>query len=293
MFRPSPAVIRTPHPKHKHAMGPLLSDFEWLGLPYVFLIFVFVVLPVGIIFLYAFSSTDEYSGIITFHFNNFITFLSNPALVDTLNRSLILALQTTIITLIVGYPMAYIIARSKPKTQTLLILGITAPMWINLLMRILAWKTIFRMIEDISDIEIISQSWAAVVGMVYVYLPFMIIPIYTMLLKIEKNLIEASADLGATRMQTFWRVIFPLSVPGIMSGITMVLLPTATTLVVKQYLSNNTYNLIGNLIENYFILARNYGMGSAISIALALIIMVLVLLTRQFDSFSKLETKEG
>lgn len=293
MFRPSPAVIRTPHPKQKRTMGPLLSDFEWLGLPYVFLIFVFVVLPVGIIFLYAFSSTDEYSGIITFHFNNFITFFSNPALVDTLNRSLILALQTTIITLIVGYPMAYIIARSKPKTQTLLILGITAPMWINLLMRILAWKTIFRMIEDISNVEIISQPWAAVVGMVYVYLPFMIIPIYTMLLKIEKNLIEASADLGATRMQTFWRVIFPLSVPGIMSGITMVLLPTATTLVVKQYLSNNTYNLIGNLIENYFILARNYGMGSAISIALALIIMVLVLLTRQFDSFSKLETKEG
>lgn len=293
MFRPSPAVIRTPQPKQKRALGPLLSDFEWLGLPYVFLIFVFVVLPVGIIFLYAFSSTDEYSGIITFHFNNFITFFSNPALMDTLNRSLVLALQTTGITLIIGYPMAYTIARSKPKTQTLLILGITAPMWINLLMRILAWKTIFRMIEDVSDIEIISQSWAAVVGMVYVYLPFMIIPIYTMLLKIEKNLIEASADLGATRLQTFWRVIFPLSVPGIMSGITMVLLPTATTLVVKQYLSNNTYNLIGNLIENYFILARNYGMGSAISIALALIIMVLVLLTRQFDSFSKLETKEG
>lgn len=291
MFRPSPAVIRTPGgPRRK--IGPILSDFEWLGLPYVFMIVLFVVLPVGIIFLYAFSSTDEFSGIITFHFNNFINFFSNSSSIDTLNRSLWLALQTTVISLILGYPMAYMISRSKPKTQTLLILGITAPMWINLLMRILAWRTIFRAVEDMTGATIISEPWVAVLGMVYVYLPFMIIPIYTMLLKIEKNLIEASADLGATRLQTFWRVIFPLSVPGIMSGITLVLLPTATTLVVKQYLSNNTFNLIGNLIENYFILARNYGMGSAISIALALIIMVLVILTRQFDSFSKLETQE-
>lgn len=291
MPRPSSALVGERRRLFRKGHAPILTDFEWLGLPYVALILLFVVLPVGIIFLYAFSSTNEFSGIITFHFDNFVLFFSNSSAIDTLNRSLILALQTTIIAMIVGYPMAYIISRSKPKTQTLLILGITAPMWINLLMRVLAWRTIFRAIEDATDLEIISQSWAAILGMVYVYLPFMIIPIYTMLLKIERNLIEASADLGATRLQTFWRVIFPLSVPGIMSGITMVLLPTATTLVVKQYLSNNTVNLIGNLIENYFISARNYGMGSAIAIALAFIIMILVIITRQFDSFSKLETQ--
>lgn len=273
-------------PHHKK-----ISGFTFFAFPYLAVVLFLILIPVLMIFMYAFLHQEEYTNTIYFDFSNFIRFIQNDSALKSLWKSLELSIITTVICLLLGYPMAYIISKAKPRVQQLLILGITAPMWINMLLRVLAWRQIFLMADEYLGINLLASSVGSTLGMVYVYLPFMIIPIYTMLLKIDKSLLEASSDLGANDKQTFWRVVFPLSTPGIMSGITMVLLPTATTLVVPEILSNNTSILIGNFIETYFKNIGDKGMGSAISIVLAMIIMAMVMITRRLDKFSALEEK--
>ena len=197
-----------------------------------------------------------------------------------MGRSIWLALLTTISTLIIGYPLAYFITQTKPRTQALLILLISAPMWINLVIRTIA----MRQIIDLIIPSIIKTDFAMIIGFVSIFLPFMVLPIYTVLLKIDPGLIEAATDLGASRFVAFLKVTLPLSLTGVMSGILMVFLPAATTLVIPKYLGNNVY-LIGDIIERISILSGDIGYGAAIAIILSIIMMVMILLVKSFDKF--------
>jgi spermidine/putrescine transport system permease protein len=254
-----------------------LRDLNLMGSPYYVVLFFLILIPLILILFYAFSERVN-DLFISFSFNYFRQFLNEPAFIKTMLDSIKLAIYTTLVTLFIGYPTAYLITKSNKKTQTLLILMITAPMWVNMLLRTLAWKQIFEMLNA----SLLGTDIAIITGMVYVFLPFMVLPIYTVLSKIDPKLYEAADDLGANKFQTFLKVTLPLSITGVLSGITMVLLPAATTLVIPKYLGKNRY-LIGNLIEDRFLTAGNWGYGSAIAIILSLVIMAMVIFTKKLD----------
>jgi spermidine/putrescine transport system permease protein len=254
-----------------------LRDLNLMGSPYYVVLFFLILIPLILILFYAFSERVN-DLFISFSFNYFRQFLNEPAFIKTMLDSIKLAIYTTLVTLFIGYPTAYLITKSNKKTQTLLILMITAPMWVNMLLRTLAWKQIFEMLNA----SLLGTDIAIITGMVYVFLPFMVLPIYTVLSKIDPKLYEAADDLGANKFQTFLKVTLPLSITGVLSGITMVLLPAATTLVIPKYLGKNRY-LIGNLIEDRFLTAGNWGYGSAIAIILSVVIMAMVIFTKKLD----------
>lgn len=254
-----------------------IRDLNLMGSPYYLVLFFLIIIPLILILFYAFSERVN-DLFIAFSFRYFNQFLSEPAFVKTMIDSIKLAVYTTLVTLMVGYPTAYLITKTQKRTQTLLILMLTAPMWVNMLLRTLAWKQIFEMLNS----SLLGTDFAIITGMVYVFLPFMVLPIYTVLSKIDPKLYEAADDLGANKFQTFLKVTLPLSITGVLSGITMVLLPAATTLVIPKYLGKNRY-LIGNLIEDRFLTAGNWGYGSAIAIILSIVIMAMVILTKKLD----------
>lgn len=263
-----------------------IKPIELIGWPYYLILFIFIVIPLILIVFY--SVTENVNNLYyEFTFKYFTMFFKESAFVKVMRDSIGLALITTAITLVIGYPLAFIISRQNAKRQALLILIITAPMWINMLIRVHAWKQIFAMISP----NIIGSNLAIVIGMVYVFLPFMVLPIYTVLSKIDPLLYEASADLGSNSFKTFIKVTLPLSVGGVMSGITMVLLPAATTIVIPKTLGEGKY-LIGNLIEDRFLKAGNWSYGSAIGIVLAIIIMLMVVVTKRLDKHKGGDTYE-
>ena len=254
-----------------------LRDLNLMGSPYYVVLFFLILIPLILILFYAFSERVN-DLFISFSFKYFGQFLNEPAFIKTMLDSIKLAIYTTLVTLFIGYPTAYLITKSNKKTQTLLILMITAPMWVNMLLRTLAWKQIFEMINA----SLLGTDIAIITGMVYVFLPFMVLPIYTVLSMSDPKIYEAADDLGANKFQTFLKVTLPLSITGVLSGITMVLLPAATTLVIPKYLGKNRY-LIGNLIEDRFLTAGNWGYGSAIAIILSVVIMAMVIFTKKLD----------
>ncbi len=254
------------------------------SIPFLAVLLLFVLLPFLFIVIYAFTKQGN-NGYLYLTISNFNEFLSNSRFLSAAGLSLLFAFLSTVICLIVGYPVAYFIGRAKPTTRNLLVTLVTVPMWINMLLRILAWKQIFQMIESWTGLTIIGTDFAIVFGMVYDLLPFMIIPIYTSVMKIDSSLYEASKDLGANSIKTFFKVTIPLSMPGIISGITMVFLPAATSLVIPDKLGGGKtrYYLIGNLIESYFIKQSNPYVGSAIALILSLCILILMFLVNKLD----------
>lgn len=244
-----------------------------LCIPYaVFLIF-FVIAPLVVIFYYAFTN-----GKGQFTFNNLTGFFTNPNILGTLLYSFTLAIVTTLVCLIIAYPTAYILARSNFKKKYVLLLLFILPMWINFTLRITALKEILSVLEGNISLYPFLNS---VIGMTFDFLPFMILPLYTSLLKLDKNLLEAASDLGANKVTVFLRVTLPLSVPGIISGITMVLLPSMTNYVVLDMLYNSTY-IMGSLIGSYFS-AYDWNNGSMISLVLLIIIFIVTLATNRFS----------
>lgn len=215
------------------------------------------------------------------HFQNFF---KQGSFVRTMLDSIKIALITTAVCLLIGYPAAYLISKQSPKVQAILILAVTVPMWINLLILTTAWVQILDLINP----KLLGTDFAIIIGMVNIYLPFMILPIYSVLTRINPRLYEAAADLGANSFKTFMRVTLPLSIGGVLSGITMVLLPAATTIVIPNKLGLGRY-LIGSLIEDRFFQAGNWNEGAAIAIILASIIMILIVFTRRFDKVSEVE----
>lgn len=254
-------------------MKKLRFSRSQLCIPYaVFLIF-FVIAPLFVIVYYAFTNGQG-----SFTFNNFVGFFTSTNTLGTLLYSFALAIVTTLVCLIIAYPTAYILARSNLKKKYVLLMLFILPMWINFTLRITALKEILSVIEgNISAYPFLNS----VIGMTYDFLPFMILPLYNSLSKLDKSLLEAASDLGANKFTVFLRVTLPLSVPGIISGMTMVLLPSMTNYVVLDMLYNSTY-IMGSLIGSYFS-AYDWNNGSLISLVLLVIILIVTLITNRFS----------
>lgn len=253
-----------------------MKTFSKMAWPYVAWLAAFVIAPMLLILLYAF--TKQGNNVITLHFtlDNFTKFFSDAIFPAVLWRSLKIAFATTVICIIIGYPCAYVIAQMSERKQAFAILLITLPMWINMLIRTYAWKGILSYFD-------FDATFRVMVGMVYNFLPFMILQIYTSLSKLDRNLITAAEDLGANGVQTFLHVTLPLSIPGVISGITLVFLPAVSSFFIPKLLGGGEYVLIGNLIENYFISVGNWNYGSAISLIMALVIIISMFITKKID----------
>ena len=251
-----------------------------LGIPYAVYLMLFVVAPLLVLFYYAFTN-----GSGQFTLSNFTGFFTDPNAMGTLFYSFAVAVVTTLVCLLLAYPIACILAFSKLKAKSALVMIFVLPMWINFSLRITALKEILTVFEGNLAMY---PFFNAVVGMTYDFLPFMILPLYTTLEKLDKSYLEAAADLGASQMITFIKVTLPLSMPGLISGVTMVFLPSMTNYVILDMLYNSTY-IMGSLIGSYFH-AYDWNSGSMISIVLLAIIF---LVTWATNGFSEEETTRG
>lgn len=264
--------------------------------PYVIWSILFIVVPLLLIVFYSFTTNE--GGSYSFTLQNFEKFLS-PIYLKVLRRSLVLALLSTILCLIIGYPTAYIISRAKASRKATLLLLCILPMWMNFLLRTYAWASILgknglinsMLIKiGLQPVDLLYTDAAVLLGMVYNFLPFMILPIHTVLSKMDQDLINAAQDLGANTTQVFTKIIFPLSLPGVISGITMVFMPAVSTFVISKLLGGGQYYLIGNLIEQQFMAVGDWHFGSAISIFMMIIIIISMGIMNKYSSESD---KEG
>ncbi len=240
-----------------------------LGIPYAVFLLLFVVAPLLVLFYYAFTNGQG-----QFTLKNLTDFFSDPNTLGTLFYSLALAAVTTLVCLLIAYPVAYILATSKLKAKSVIIMIFVMPMWINFSLRITALKEILTVIEGNLAFYPFLNS---VIGMTYDFLPFMILPIYNTIVKLDGSLNEAARDLGANQRMAFLKVTLPLSLPGIISGVSMVFLPAMTNYVVLDMLYNSTY-IMGSMIGSYFA-AYNWHGGSMIALVLLGIICAFTLLT--------------
>jgi len=244
-----------------------------LGIPYALFLIVFVAAPLLVLFYYAFTNGQG-----AFTVNNLIGFFTDPNTLGTLCYSFAIAIVTTALCLLIAYPTAYILATGRMKRKSILLMIFVLPMWINFSLRITALKEILTVIEhNLAMYPFLN----AVIGMTYDFLPFMILPIYNTLSRMDGSLIEAAEDLGANKRSAFLKVTLPLSVPGIISGVSMVFLPAMTNYVVLDMLYNSTY-IMGSLIGSYFS-AYNWHGGSMIALILLGIICIFTLVTGGMD----------
>ena len=267
-----------------------------LTIPYVIWMALFVVAPIIMVVIYAFSSADG-----GFTLSNFAK-MGTYAVVFT--RSFKLAIIATIICLLIGYPVSYIMSKEGPRFQRIAMVLIMLPMWMNFLLRTYSWMSIlenngllnqlFQKIglislynsifgTDLQFFRMINTQGAVVLGMVYNYLPFMILPIYSVIVKLDNSLIEAARDLGANSVNVFRRVILPLSLPGVLSGITMVFVPSVSTFAISKMLGGGTELLLGDLIEQQFLGgAYNPQLGAAISLVMMIIVVICMVVMNRF-----------
>ena len=243
-----------------------------LAIPYGIFLLLFVILPLLVVIFYAF--TDENGQV---SFTNFIAFFQSGKTVGTLVYSIVIAVVTTVICLLIAYPTAYVLAKAGLKSGQALLLLFVLRMWINFTLRITALKEILTLIEGNLAFHPFANT---ILCMVYDFLPFMILPLYNTLTKLDDSYVEAAQDLGAKKVHVFLRVILPLSVPGIVSGVTMVFLPSMTNYVVLDMVYNSTY-IMGSLIGSYFS-AYDWHNGSVISIILLLIICVITMFSNRY-----------
>ena len=272
------------------------NKLPWLSVPYVVWMALFVVAPIIMVVIYAFSSA---AGGFT---------LANFARMGTytvvFTRSFKLALIATAICLAVGYPVSYMMSKEGPQFQRIAMVLIMLPMWMNFLLRTYSWMAIlenngllnqlFQKIglislynsifgTDLTFFRMINTQGAVVLGMVYNYLPFMILPIYSVIVKMDNSLIEAARDLGANTFNVFRRVILPLSLPGVLSGITMVFVPSVSTFAISKMLGGGTELLLGDLIEQQFLGgAYNPQLGAAISLVMMIIVVICMVVMNRF-----------
>ena len=278
------------------------SKRSLFALPYVVWMALFVVAPIIMVVIYAFTTAGataaEVGGLTMENFTGMGTYVSIFA------RSFQLAIIATIVCLLIGYPLAYVMAREGPGFQRIATVLIMLPMWVNFLLRTYSWMAIlenngllnqffdaiglFDLINGIfgTDIEyfrMIRTQGAVVLGMVYNYLPFMVLPIYSVIVKLDNSLLEAAQDLGASSATVFRRVIFPLSLPGILSGVTMVFVPAVSTFAISRLLGGGTHMMLGDLIELQFLGgAYNPHLGSAIALVMMIIVVICMWVMNRF-----------
>jgi len=256
-----------------------------LAFPYVVWLLIFVLVPLVLIALFAFTTKDG-----SFTLENFYRIKDFGGVFA---RSFFLSAIATVVCLVIGYPLAYSLSRESEKVQGIMILLAMLPMWMNFLLRTYSWISLletnglinrFLGLFGIGPFEMMYTQGAVVVGMVYNFLPFMILPIYTSLTKIDRSLIIAAQDLGANPVQTFTKVLFPLSLPGVMSGITMVFVPGVSTFIISKMLGGGANMLVGDLIEMQFLgNAYNPHLGSAISLVIMVLILICMYVMRRYD----------
>lgn len=253
--------------------------------------FVFIILPLILIFLYSFNGSGSIAfENFSFSLDNYSRFFS-PLYLKMFAISILIAILTTIICLLLAYPIAYIISKKDEKTAQIFLFIFIMPMWINLLLRTYGWISLlgrngmlnrFLAIFNLGPLNMMYTLTAVIVGMVYEFLPFMVIQIYNALKKVDSNLIEAALDLGANKKEIFKKVIFPLSLPGVYTGIIMVFIPAISTFVISNLLGGQKVYMIGNLIDQQFTFTGNWGFGSATAIILILILFIALGIQRKF-----------
>lgn len=269
-----------------------MKSFKSMAYPYIVWSIALIVLPMLLIVIYAFTKEGNSVINIQFTLENFSRFFSDRVFFDVLKRSFFIAVITTLICIILGYPLAYITARMKPKSQIIMVFMVTIPTWINMLVRTYAWRGILEKngvinsllgLFGIGPIHFLETGFAVILGMVYNFLPFMILQIYNSLSKMDYSYIEAASDLGADKIQAFLRITLPLSIPGVISGITLVFLPAVSSFFIPRLLGGGKYVLIGNVIENQFLTSGDWGFGSAISLIMAIIIIISMHIAKKLD----------
>ena len=257
-----------------------------LSLPYLFWCIAFIIIPLCMVVYY--GITDKTGA---FTMQN-ITAIATAEHSKALWISILLSLASTLICLLLAYPLAMVLSNLHVNQHSFIVLIFILPMWMNFLLRTMAWQTLLEksgVINTLLDflhlpaLNIINTPSAIILGMVYNFLPFMVLPIYNSLTKIDTNVINAARDLGADSIQTFTRIILPLSLPGVISGITMVFVPALTTFVISTLLGGSKILLIGNVIEQEFTQTGNWHLGSGLSIVLMLFIIVNMILSAIFD----------
>lgn len=267
--------------------------------PYLVWSMIFVIIPLILILFYSVTITTV-AGEVVFSLANFQRFFE-PIYLGVVYRSIVIAIATTLICFILGYPVAYILASKEYESRSLLLFLFIVPMWLNMLLRTYSWLTIletnglinnFLAFLGFDKVQFLYTDFAVVLGMVYNFLPFMILPIYTVLTKIDKSIIEAAQDLGADDKQIFRKVIFPMSIPGIISGVTMVFMPALTSFVVPNLLGGGQYVLVGNLIEQQFLRVGDWNFGAAISTVILVIMVITMYIFGGFDK-DKEEIRRG
>lgn len=245
--------------------------------PHIVWSVLFIIAPLIFVIYYAFTDSTG-----AFTFQN-ISDLAQPSYLEIFMRSVCFAFLATIICLIIGYPIAYFITKASPKTQKILIMLIMLPMWMNFLIRTYSWMALledsgiinnFLAVFGLGPIHMINTEGAVILGMVYNFLPYMILPLHSILSKIDIRLLEAASDLGCNHFRVLTKVVFPLSIPGIVSGITMVFVPSISTFYISQKLGGGNFDLIGDTIERQFQTAYNYNLGAAMSFVLMILIII-------------------
>ena len=254
--------------------------------PYLFWAIAFIIIPIIMIFYYGLTDAS----------NNFtlmnLAEITTPENLKALGLSLLLSFISTVICLILAYPLAMILSGKTVNQSSFIVLIFILPMWMNFLLRTLAWQTLLEKNGVINsvlsflhlpELNIINTPYAIILGMVYNFLPFMVLPIYNVLIKIDKDVINAARDLGANPVQVFTKIIMPLSVPGVISGITMVFVPALTTFVISDILGGSKILLIGNVIEQEFTQSYNWNVGSGLSLVLMLFIVISMAMIAKYD----------
>lgn len=262
-----------------------IRNVKWLSFPYIIWMVGFIILPLLVIIYYGLTTKD-----MSLTFEN-IGLIFDPINLKALRLALELSLISTVICLILAYPLAMILSNSKMKSNHFIVMIIILPMWMNFLLRTIAWQNILERTGIINTIlrffnlptlNIINTPAAIVLGMVYNFLPFMVLPIYNVLIKIDRDVVAAARDLGANSFQTFMKIILPLSLPGVVSGITMVFVPSLTTFVISSILGGSKIVLIGNVIEQQFRIG-NWHAGSGLSLVLMIFILLSMAILSKYD----------
>lgn len=264
----------------------LKNKQKLLATPYFFWAVAFIIIPILMVFYYGFIDSAGH-----FTMQNILA-ITSPEHSKALFLSIRLSLVSTLICLLLAYPLAMILANKSVNQNQFIVLIFILPMWMNFLLRTLAWQTLLEKTGVINSVlrflslptlDIINTDAAIILGMVYNFLPFMVLPIFNSLSRMDQDLINAARDLGANNVKTFCRIIFPLSLPGVISGITMVFVPALTTFVISSLLGGSKILLIGNVIEQEFTQASNWNLGSGLSMVLMLFIILSMIVTAIFD----------
>lgn len=279
-------TITPKSPLQKNGANTLgIRNTRWLSFPYILWMVGFIIIPLIVILYYGMTTSDRNLSLA-----NIATIL-NPINLRALRLALELSLISTVICLLLAYPLAMILNKSKMKSNSFIVMIIILPMWMNFLLRTIAWQNILEKTGVINTVlrffnlpilNIINTPSAIILGMVYNFLPFMVLPIYNVLIKIDKDVINAARDLGANGMQTFLKIILPLSLPGVISGITMVFVPSLTTFVISNILGGSKIVLIGNVIEQQFRIG-NWHAGSGLSLVLMVFILLSMAILSKYD----------